>query len=553
MEVSPGTTCLTQRDSRPSGAKSTVSTSSTNNQWPLCVQHYTSCLVSQDAAIRDTSQFENTYLSKQTSVEALSQGKGNVVEELLCQDHHSADLQRVIENNSCTSLFIHRFVMKPGTQGAPKDLKRLRLSGSAFRWLLSRFDVSPSFVSALLNPDLPSGYCDLTFTDSAEHPVHIIWYIITVRSAVNCVENETSHVLSAAGSNQMDSASYLHLEDLSSDIRPSRIAVYSRHDGQSSNAICIDFQDGRWHHLVEEPYNRVKEVLTLAQTRGHTAHPATIHVAMLSSSARWWKQALAQLKSQLISYEKRLLVETTETAAADRALLRRQLEMNKALHTIISHLRRYKIELETSMAIAKGLLESDHLWRNDHNSNSLGQKNPGDSTRNALALLSEQFHGFRAVAQELESKTETILALVFQFVKWTNDMLLVSNGKSMFKLMKSSREQGKFARRMLIESHNIAKDTRKDSVSMKTLALLTMFFLPATSFASILAMPFFNQQDWLHRPTTAWLWVVLTVLTTSIAVAIYIFFTHRSLRSQNCDARSDEEDELDSVDLDNGD
>lgn len=55
-----------------------------------------------------------------------------------------------------------------------------------------------------------------------------------------------------------------------------------------------------------------------------------------------------------------------------------------------------------------------------------------------------------------------------QVVKSRNDMLLVNNGKLVQKLLKSARRQAKASQSMMRESHQMARDMRKDSVSMKT-------------------------------------------------------------------------------------
>lgn len=53
-------------------------------------------------------------------------------------------------------------------------------------------------------------------------------------------------------------------------------------------------------------------------------------------------------------------------------------------------------------------------------------------------------------------------------------MLLVNNGILVQKLLKSSRMQTKSSQGMMEESHQMAKDMRKDSVSMKTVSRLRM-------------------------------------------------------------------------------
>jgi len=53
-----------------------------------------------------------------------------------------------------------------------------------------------------------------------------------------------------------------------------------------------------------------------------------------------------------------------------------------------------------------------------------------------------------------------------------------------------------------------------------------MLFLPGTSFAAILSMPFFNDQ--LKSPSRFWLWVVLTLPSTMMAFAFYFWRKSRN-------------------------
>lgn len=68
----------------------------------------------------------------------------------------------------------------------------------------------------------------------------------------------------------------------------------------------------------------------------------------------------------------------------------------------------------------------------------------------------------------------------------------------------------------------IARETRKDSSSMKTIAALTMLFLPATFIATVFGMSFFNYSD--HGILVSgnwWLYVIITVPTTLLIFIIW--------------------------------
>jgi hypothetical protein len=56
---------------------------------------------------------------------------------------------------------------------------------------------------------------------------------------------------------------------------------------------------------------------------------------------------------------------------------------------------------------------------------------------------------------------------------------------------------------------------------------MTMFFLPATSYAAILSMPFFAQAEWMVKSERAWLWVVLSIPSTVVAFGIFYLYVRR--------------------------
>lgn len=102
----------------------------------------------------------------------------------------------------------------------------------------------------------------------------------------------------------MNPAQYLHLEDTGIDIRPSKIAVYYRNDSETgaTQMLCIDFQDGRWHELAEEPYNRMKNVLQQSEKARQSGNPFVINLVLLTCAHDCWTMSLDMFNKQLIAY-----------------------------------------------------------------------------------------------------------------------------------------------------------------------------------------------------------------------------------------------------------
>ena len=102
----------------------------------------------------------------------------------------------------------------------------------------------------------------------------------------------------------MDPSQYLHLGDMKSDIRPSKIVVFLQHDSlkHRSVMICVDFQDGRWASVAEEPYVRMKDALKSCQKSNYSEENGlqSPHLVLLTSIPRWWRSALLFFEKQLI-------------------------------------------------------------------------------------------------------------------------------------------------------------------------------------------------------------------------------------------------------------
>lgn len=87
-------------------------------------------------------------------------------------------------------------------------------------------------------------------------------------------------------------------------------------------------------------------------------------------------------------------------------------------------------------------------------------------------------------------------------------------------------------------SAQIAEESRRDSSSMKTIAVLTLVFLPATSLASIFSMSMFN---WQARPGDVvvsgyvWIYFAFAVPLTLTILAAWLLWFRRTQRRHKSD------------------
>ena len=84
-----------------------------------------------------------------------------------------------------------------------------------------------------------------------------------------------------------------------------------------------------------------------------------------------------------------------------------------------------------------------------------------------------------------------------------------------------------------MRSQVLAEDMKRDSISMKTIALLTLAFLPGTFFAALLATPFFTENLYLSNVNKMWIWVSLTLPVTATAFLFYILYRRKEERKMH--------------------
>jgi hypothetical protein len=116
--------------------------------------------------------------------------------------------------------------------------------------------------------------------------------------------------------------------------------------------------------------------------------------------------------------------------------------------------------------------------------------------------------------------------------------------KAQMKLAEDSRRDQAISMQIAEASKTIAEETKKDGSSMKTLAVMTLVFLPCTTVSSILAMPLFNWQAdgaSVVNPRI-WIYFILSVPLTMLTIGIWRLWlgvrARKLLTEKSIDARS---------------
>ncbi|SPJ71034.1 uncharacterized protein FTOL_00762 [Fusarium torulosum] len=323
----------------------------------------------------------------------------------------------------------------------------------------------------------------------------------------------------------------LHLPDLKLDIHRSCVAIFSRVDpiSRQSTFFTVDFMHGHWPRIALEPKTRLQEVYK-GQSDSEPAfgREFRVHLVYLSSATRWWTNVLNSVNEQLIAYEQKLQIEFDTEGGNTEPILT---ELNKALHSVSAHLQRYLSEIQSLGGIVTDLI-ADYALIHQHDVVTGNNHDHEEATRGYKMILST-VEATGRFAVELEKKAQNTLALLFNRIQINSDRMLVANGQAMQAILKAMQEDAGLSRQMARQSHMLAKDMKRDSVAMKTIAIVTMFFLPGATFAALLSMPFFDNDNWLSKASRFWVWAALTFPFTIACFIFYKVWQGRARRHSN--------------------
>ncbi|RYC88374.1 hypothetical protein BFJ63_vAg8772 [Fusarium oxysporum f. sp. narcissi] len=510
----------------------------------------------------NVSVFASTLLASESLVQVLGFGPGESLLERTLNEDQLATCFEDPQGFEMLTFFINRHLVRADEE-SPPDANRLRLSTNAFQLLRHHCHLSVSFTNALANVEYPSPMC---FPSRATHNNLNFWFFLPTRVQVRC-RDPKAHV---KGKSQMNPINYLHLDAPNVDVRGSKIALHFWVDGGgrgSPKAVVVNFQDGRWRRVVEEPIFRLRDSYQDCESRRLGRDPIYLQMSVFNSALRWWNNSLSSVDDQLIAYEEALL---RQDLAAGGDLLQLNAKTNRSLHCIAAHLQRYDSELQLFSNILDQT-RSYNLTCHRHFVHLLFRRSEQDLdwVLTALGRAESMLTVLRTFREELQQKASNVMSLLVDNNKGISDQLVVQTGIMMHKILETSRDQAKeslniaaqtkqlteqtakvlhetqketeASRQLAIQSQRLSEEMMKDSVAMKTVALVTVLFLPGTSFAAILAMPFFTgDSSPFDKPDLIWVWVALTVPATIVCFGFYLAWKQRETRRREQRVSSDD-------------
>ncbi|KAI3319259.1 hypothetical protein HD806DRAFT_509510 [Xylariaceae sp. AK1471] len=159
--------------------------------------------------------------------------------------------------------------------------------------------------------------------------------------------------------------------------------------------------------------------------------------------------------------------------------------------------------------------------------------NPDDDENNFAAKLDpKRLRDFRDTGMKIK---ERLKHLVDEFDEHIRKCATIIDGVGLASQLEWNQIGRKDTFTNLEIAHNglkVAQHTRRDSELMKSIALLTMIFIPATFVATLFSMGIFEWKgangEILSVSPYIWLYVVLTVVITSLTLGIwYVWATQR--------------------------
>lgn len=143
---------------------------------------------------------------------------------------------------------------------------------------------------------------------------------------------------------------------------------------------------------------------------------------------------------------------------------------------------------------------------------------------NAVEHLSQSIHADILLCAAIRERATMQLATLMNIVGQRDTNLSIQIAASSRELAAESKEDQKLSIAIANASRSIAADAKRDSASMKTIAAVTMIFLPGTFVATVFSMPVFNLSKSAATINVApqiWIYWAVTIPLTCLTVCAW--------------------------------
>ncbi|KAK5167660.1 uncharacterized protein LTR77_007359 [Saxophila tyrrhenica] len=185
--------------------------------------------------------------------------------------------------------------------------------------------------------------------------------------------------------------------------------------------------------------------------------------------------------------------------------------------------RRSNFELELAENLTKYVDEYHNTWRHLWEGGTSYIEEMREKIEQQTRYAKQVHLDLEVIPRRIKNQSKAI----FNFIAQRDNALNIELAKSSRKIAEESRRDNLLNIEIAKATAQVAEETRQDSAAMKTIAILTLTFLPGTAVASFFSMEMFN---WRPGPgeqiASPYLWVffVVTIPITALVYVIWLWW-----------------------------
>ena len=157
-------------------------------------------------------------------------------------------------------------------------------------------------------------------------------------------------------------------------------------------------------------------------------------------------------------------------------------------------------------------------------SESEATRQAATTLRESLIQLEQKVASLMSVTQKLKDRGTLQLAVLFNIIAKRDSQVSIEIAAASRALAIENKKDQRISIAIAKASREIAVESKRDSSSMKTIAAVTMLFLPGTFVASLFATPMFqwnNVTGDLHVASQIWIYWAITIPLTLLTIGMW--------------------------------
>ncbi|KAL8949444.1 MAG: hypothetical protein Q9222_004450 [Ikaeria aurantiellina] len=263
---------------------------------------------------------------------------------------------------------------------------------------------------------------------------------------------------------------------------------------------------------------------------GRRPHPFSIHLILLFKGVLARNDELEEALRRLLYLENRSIFQESKVTFDSGEETKRRLQ---DLHSL------FKDILIRDNNNKRYIATIDSIFRDLERLRSAVRSSPEACPidENDHQRMVDGFHCLKSFCQDRERRLKSRLQRVQNLIALVDQLQILVRRKSAD--AESTQTYNLLANRDSITSHSIAQEARQDAAAMKTIAVVTMLFFPATFVSSFLGtklVALTTRPDGKTRFVFSdrwWIYPAVAIPLTLLTLLTYIYWIHRrSLRAK---------------------